>query len=197
MFLGLDYVYPLSIRSRGRVFRTETSSLKIQTNSSDAQRWELSVTVAPTSTQNVALEDHRFSFGTHTSFTTLMPQPLGVPELIQGNLAGISSDGVTAAGQSAVRVQVTGNVVIPQGLYITFGNDPKIYRVTAETSILTTTTNPTIPIFPPLTQPTVDGESIGSTPSIRVYYAEDGNDSITYQNGGVVRTTVNLVEALV
>ena len=126
-FQGIDYTTPLSVRSIGRVFRSETSNLKVQTNSSQAQRWDLQITLAPTSdtAQIVDLEDHRFQMGIHTSFTTLMPQPLGVANRIAGVVTNISTRGVTAAGVSDVAIDSTSTVTIPKGLYVTFGADPQ------------------------------------------------------------------------
>ena len=197
-FQGIDYTTPLSVRSIGRVFRSETSNLKVQTNSSQAQRWDLQITLAPTSdtAQIVDLEDHRFQMGIHTSFTTLMPQPLGVADRIAGVVTNISTRGVTAAGISDVAIDSTSTVTIPKGLYVTFGADPKVYRVTADATVTATDTTATLSVFPPLVQATIDNAGINTAPNISVYYAEDGNDSITY-TGNFVRYSLNLVEALV
>ena len=61
--------------------------------------------------------------GIHTSFTTLMPQPLGVADRIAGVVTNISTRGVTAAGVSDVAIDSTSTVTIPKGLYVTFGAD--------------------------------------------------------------------------
>lgn len=193
-FLGLDYVTPLNINSRGRVFRSETLNLKTQTVSNGTQRWDLTINLEPTTSTSAAtdLAIDRAMNGVSKSF--LIPMPQHLTEL---QTARFNTDGVTDSGDDRLNLVATSSGTIKKGQFITVGADTKVYQIVSNDATVTLGANATVVIFPPLVRNTIDGQGVNGEPDISVYYAADGVDGISYAEGIVVRATINVVEALV
>ena len=197
---GLDYSTPLTITSRQRTMRSETINLKIQTNSSDAQRWDLQITLAPSANfdqapAGAALSVHRTVNGISKSFIIEMPQHVGINIPVNS----VSVKLVTPSGSTDIPLLTNGpDTIIQAGHYVTFGSLPKVYQViNAVSSFGVDDDEEALEIFPPLIQQLAIGTIVNFSPDISVFYARDGADGITYASGIVVRASVALVEALV
>jgi len=197
---GLDYSTPLTITSRQRTFRSETVNLKTQTNRSDAQRWDLQITLTPSANfdqapAGAALSVHRTVNGISKSFNIEMPQHVGV----HAPLNSVSVREVTPSGSTDVPISTDGlGTIIQAGQYVTFGSFLKVYQViSAVSSFDVGETTEVLEIFPPLIQNIAKDALIDFKPEIAVFYARDGVDGTTYASGILVSAKVSLVEALV
>ena len=197
---GLDYSTPLTITSRQRTFRSETVNLKTQTNRSDAQRWDLQITLTPSANfdqapAGAALSVHRTVNGISKAFNIEMPQHVGV----RAPTHSVSVRAVTPSGFTDVPLVTDGShTIIQAGQYVTFGSFLKVYQViTAVSGFGVGDDDEALEIFPPLIQHLAMGTVVNFNPDISVFYARDGADGITYASGIVVRASVALVEALV
>ena len=194
-FQGLNYITPLTINSRERLFRSETINLKTQTVGNGAQRWDLVVTLAPATgigggAAGAALAVHRSTNGLSTSFTMEMPQYLGVAEP-----GAVSVNGAHSVGDDTITVDAAAERVIPAGRFLTFPGNTKVYQVTEAVTVPAIGTA-TLNIFPSLVANVADNDTIDWTPDVTVYYAQDGVEGVTYVEGVLTRATLNVVEAL-
>ena len=196
---GLQYSTPLVINSRRRTFRSETINLKIQTNSSDAQRWDLNITLAPSTNRDstpagAALSVHRSTRGTSRSFEIEMPQHVGVQETDRT----VTVKDSAPAGTNGINISTDGDSTnIQAGHFITLGTQKKVYQVTSPLVGFGPGDSVILEIFPPLISPVNAGDPINFNPDITVFYDQDGIDGVTYSSGVVVAAEVSLVEALV
>ena len=196
---GLRYSTPLTINSRQRAFRSETVNLKIQTNVSDAQRWDILLTLEPSANRDItpagaALSVHRSTRGTSSSFEVEMPQHIGIVSTSRNVTVKTGAPG----GSDQIPVTTDGNdTKIQAGQFITFGAHKKVYQVTGALMGFGPADTVFLEIFPPLVSPVVPGDSINFDPNIAVFYDQDGIDGVTYSGGRVVSAKVSLVEALI
>ena len=194
-FEDLKYITPITINSRERIFRSETINLKVQAVGNGAQRWDLTITLAPASgiggnAAGAALGVHRSTHGATTPFDMAMPQYLNVAEPVNTVLV----NGEVTAG-SAVAVDASDETVIAAGRFFAFQGSRKIYQVTEEVTVPDTGTR-MLNFFPPLVATVADNATIDWDPMIQVYYAQDGVEGVTYSDGVLTRATLNVVEAL-
>ena len=192
---GLNYITPITINSRERIFRSETINLKVQAVGNGAQRWDLTVTLEPAtsiggSAAGAALGVHRSTVGATTPFDMAMPQYLNVPEPVNTVLV---NGGATVG--STIAVDSTDATTIAAGRFFSFDGSRKIYQVTEEVMVPDTGTA-TLNFFPALVAPVADNATIDWDPPIRVYYGQDGVEGVTYSDGVLTRATINVVEAL-
>ena len=75
------------------------------------------------------------------------------------------------------------------GRLISFTGHNKIYVVTASTDT-------SVDSYPPLRANLTDKTPIEQSPTINVFYSENDNQSITYQDGILSDITLEVVEAL-
>jgi len=211
-FLGLDYITPIKISSNQRVAINETLSLKRQSVSNDAQRWELGITLAPSNNKGGTTNDahgaklsvHKTLNGVHKPFTMPMPQHLGL-SYSPTNLNNMPAGAATSAGAVAtdstfgrhgiVNLVPNRDGYLQAGWFIRFANHSKVYQV-LEYLELEDGTSSVLKIHPPLLSTVPSGGVIKSDPDITVYYAEDSDESVTYTNGIMVNASINVVEAV-
>ena len=194
-FQGLNYITPITINSRERLFRSETINLKTQTVGNGAQRWDLVVTLEPATAiggnaAGAALAVHRSTNGFSTSFAMEMPQYLGVAQP-----AAVSVSGAHSVGDSTITVDAANTTQVPAGRFLTFPGNQKVYQVTEAVPVPAVGTA-TLNIFPPLVANVADNAEIDWTPDITVYYAQDGVEGVTYTEGVLTRAALSVVEAL-
>jgi len=210
-FEGLSYITPLEIKSYERISRSETLNLKTQTVSNGAQRWELTVTLAPSNNKGTTAADkhgarlsvHRSMFGLHRPFTMKMPQHIGVT--VSSSLDNNTLNGTTAAGTTntnsvfgahgIINMSLnSGTSTLPAGLFFKISTGDKIYQVIDEASL--STSNTAVKIFPPLVTAAASNTTIDIDPDITVYYAENGVEGVKYEGGIMTTATLEVIEAL-
>ena len=179
---------PLSIESETRVFRDETLSLRIIANDSASQRWRMSFNLAPdrgASNPAPLFSIHKAVHNIARPFAITMPQHHTVePELVVSTI-----DGAITLGTTDITSVVTEGMAIPVGRFISFTGHNKIYVVTASTDT-------SVDFYPPLRANLTDKTPIEQSPTINVFYSENDNQSITYQDGILSDITLEVVEAL-
>lgn len=196
---GLRYSTPLTINSRQRAFRSETINLKIQTNTSDAQRWDILLTLEPSANRSsapagAALSVHRSTRGISSSFEVQMPQHIGI--VSTSRTVTVKTGAPTGSIEIPISTDAN-NTNIQAGHFVTFGSHKKVYQVIAPVSGFGISDNVALEIFPPLINPVVPGDYINMDPNIAVFYDQDGIDGVTYSGGRIVSAKVSLVEALI
>jgi len=226
-FQGLEYTTPITIDSRNRVSRSETLNLKTQAVDNGSQRWDLSIGLAPNNNKKdleatavydplsanragAALAAHRAINGLHRAFKIEMPQHLGIEAtgVTTSLRAVVTSATVNFSNSGSLVIKnVSGpEVVLPAGLFITIGSpggtpsaSDKVYMVVTETTIAANeSTGTSVPLFPNLIAPVGAVEKVVNVrPQIFVYYALDGVDGVSYVDGIMVSSTINVIEALV
>ena len=202
-FEGLDYITPLTINSRERVSRSETLNLKTQAVSNGSQRWDMTITLAPSNNKEsnpggARLGIHRAQHGLHTSFEMEMPQYIGATFSSANQEVEVGTQGYPA-GTSTLDVHRgrdgIPDITIRAGRFIRFDSHPKIYQLIDEVTtngIVSVSAN----IYPPLVHAVAVDERIHLTPNATVYYAADGTEGVTYTDGILTRSTMSVVEAL-
>ena len=196
MFLGLNYITPATITHEERVFKSETLSLRIQTNVSSASRWRVQLGLEPSRENGSAgaLQVHRAQFGVHTPFNMLMPQHLGTDPTVESNTI-VSVSGVHAASDSTIMVDSNTSFTIPAGRFITFAGHNKVYITTSALNYTSGTTG-TLNIFPALHSGLVDNAIVNLNPNISVRYSSEESVSITITDGRTVEETMDVTEAI-
>ena len=187
-FGGQTFMYttPLSVESEERVFRDESLSLRIITNTSTAQRWLADITLAVDNGSNksaAVMSTHKALHGFTRSFTIPMPQHLGAEA--QGSL-NVNALAVVTGQESVITTNGTGSVDV--GRYIILPGSTKVYQVTqSDTNRLE--------IFPNLVADVLAGP-INTEPNLTCFYAENDNQRIRWENGTLSTISLSLVEAL-
>ena len=179
---------PLSIESETRVFRDETLSLRVIANDSTAQRWRISFNLAPdvgSSNPAPLFSVHKAVHSVARSFTMTMPQH----HTVEPSTGTARVNGAVTLTTNEVTQITTDGTQIPVGRFISFAGHSKIYIVTASTATSTT-------IHPALRSNLADNAVINQSPDINVFYSENDNQSITYQDGILSDITLEVVEAL-
>ena len=202
-FQGLDYATPLTINSRERVSRSETLNLKTQAVHNGAQRWEMSITLAPSNNgeddpAGASLGIHRAQHGLHTSFEVEMPQYIGATFSSANQEVEVGTQGYPV-GTSTLDVHRgrdgIPDITIRPGRFIRFDSHPKIYQLVEQVrtnGIVSVSAE----IYPPLVHAVAVDERIHLTPDATVYYAQDGVEGVTYSDGILTRANITLIEAL-
>ena len=197
-FLGFKYATPLTIQNVEQISRSDTANLRIQTVASTAQRWELTVTLEAVNNKEKAklgrdLAVHQFIHGLTRPFSMTMPQMLGVPE-VEGSFTLIKD-----AASSNIRISSTSstNILIPKGRFFSLGVLKKVYVVVED--IMVGRSTPNIKMFPKLLAQTSIAfrQSVNFTPNIHVINKESAKQSITYSDGILTKTTMEVTEFLV
>ena len=195
MFLGFDYITPLQISPEERTSRSETLSLRVQTNRSTASRWRVRVGLEPdngTGSQGAQLQTHRAINGVHTPFTMQMPQHLGTTPTVP---ADVFTNGAATAGSDTLMIDSTSALVIPQGRFITFTGSTKVYLVRSQVTA-TANTVASLNIYPALVSDVPNNTRLNFSPDITVRYTNEENTSITVTQGLVTRASMDVTEAL-
>jgi len=197
-FEGSPIVAPFTIESNEPTFVSDTISLKQQSVSQGAQRWELKFQI-----QTRDIEENYFvsmvSKATEAR-SMIMPQLISVDSRVTCTVQGVSVN-LYEAGESAIQVSFsqTGKLV-PKGSFIKFANHSKIYLITNDVN--TNGGTSTVTIFPTLRTSVGTGTIMyhpgsPSKPTISYYQSKDTIKGITYEDGILVNPgTIKLVEAL-
>lgn len=208
-FLGLDYVTPLTINSRQKVYRSETNNLKFQTVSNEAQRWEAIITLAPSSNREAApagakLSVHRTVVNTTQSFTAEMPQHIGTDIVASGGLVFSPVTTAlavnTAKGSIAASVHSKSTVTIPAGRFFTFNGHSKVYQVVEALDLVAGATagvygaSGNLKFYPPLLKNEFSTFIDLHSPNIKAFYNNDGVEGVTYTDGILTRAVIDLIE---
>ena len=185
---------PLAIESETRAFRDETLSLRIVTNSSNAQRWNMNFGLAADggTNQTAALFSvHKATHNISQQFSVTMPQHHYVDALTDsdGNPITVTVNGAVNLSTTDVTMIPTTGGTTPVGRFISFAGHSKIYLVTASTE---TTTS----IFPPLRSNLADASTVNQSPVVNVFYSDNDDQSISYSDGILSEISLSLVEAL-
>lgn len=198
-FLGLRYISPLSIMSEKREFRSETLSLRIQTLTSETQRWRVKVGLEYDTGANKGgsnLSVHRAEHSFTESFEMEMPQWFDIEDLLEVPQE-IDEIILTAntAGSKTISINSVHNFFIPKGWFLKFSNHTKVYQVTSDVDH---DANDAIdlPIFPALQRGIATTDTLDVTPNITVYYAQNMDLSVKISGGIVVKEMLDVVEAL-
>jgi len=184
------FTAPLTLRSNVPVFASDTLSLKRNTQSRPAQRWELETGVEPLSYGAQELYVHLVTKGTTEIFTIIVPQNYGVIR------ARTSVANITGTGSvDSTSITIANNAgLIPMGTAIKFSNHGKVYITTANFS----SASGTLPIFPGL-RTAVSGHTIYHRDNVQmnVSYDLDTVAGMTYSDGILMNIgTIKLIERL-
>ena len=198
-FLGFQYSTPLTVSSNQPEVVTDTLSLRRVVSTTDAQRWELQIPLAPDSggVGNLVntVQVHREVNGGHTAFPIAMPQPQNTDVTAT---AAIAIAGPASAGDNTVTVGGTAAWSIPAGRFITFGTSGKVYRVTQTATSAGIQNVATLNIFPALITDVTNGIVVthdGVNMQAR-HNVSGGLVSYTLTSGIIDRLTIGVIEAL-
>lgn len=202
-FLGFDYVTPLTIASNQPELTTDTLSLRRIVGRTEAQRWEMQVTLEPDSFGSNGLlntvQVHREVNGGHTAFTLPIPQLLNTSATSQ---ADVAFSAPVLAGETEILITSTDPFVIPAGLFITIAGNSKVHRVTQTAASATAGSAPftaTLNVFPSLTADRVVGALVTVSDVMLTARHNTDNGGIvgyTLSQGVVDRLTLSVTEAL-
>jgi alpha-amylase/alpha-mannosidase (GH57 family) len=175
------FVAPMTIKSNQPVFSMDTLSLKRQTTSQKAQRWEITTNLEPSNTSIDYFMSSVLNGFDHT-ITIQMPQLLQTKartSTIRGDLI-ITANAVK--GQTTVQAGngvATGNIY--RGEFIKFGNDDKVYLVKQD--FIGGVGN--LEIYPPLRKNTPNGTSVLYRDNVLMHCLYDTTTvlGITYKDG--------------
>lgn len=183
------FVAPMSVISNQPAFATDSLSLKRQTVSQDAQRWEITTNLEP-SDNSADFLVHSVINGYNNSFTIQMPQ------VFRRN-GGTTSTNCTVnlnAVKGNTQVSVTTNKLISKGEFIQFQNHSKVYLVKSNRD-----KNGFLELYPALRQdvPNTTVVLFGDNVRMSVRYDLDTALGITYVDGVLSDPgSVKLIEAL-
>lgn len=198
-FLGFQYSTPLTVASNQPEVVTDTLSLRRVVSTTDAQRWELQIPLAPDTGGSANLVNtvqvHREVNGGHTAFQIAMPQPLNTDVTSPAPIAIFAP---ASAGDNTVTVGSTAAFNIPAGRFITFGTAGKVYRVTQTATSAGLQNIATLNIFPALITGVANGIVV-THDGVNMQARHDvsgGLVSYTLTSGIVDRLTIGVIEAL-
>jgi hypothetical protein len=133
------FVAPLSVRSNGPVYASDTLSLKRDVVRRPPQRWEIDTRLEPLSHSAEHLFVNLVTKGNSEIVNIIMPQNLGAVH----SLTTVSEPMVLTAQKGATMVSVVNNFAnasqtqagnLSRGTFIQFDNHSKIYLVTNSVS---------------------------------------------------------------
>jgi len=176
-YKGSTILAPLTITSNEPILEVETVSLSTQRASTNAQRWELSFTVA-----NSGNDEAAALLGAVTNMalseTMIMPQ---LPSVVAGNGLG-ASRGVQAGGSAGgTQVTVSLNGALKAGSFIKFSNHDKVYMVLVDK----TTGSRLITVYPALRESVTTAHTFESGDNcVLTYYRDLSNlRGLTFVDG--------------
>lgn len=183
------FVAPMSVISNQPAFATDSLSLKRQTVSQEAQRWEITTNLAP-SNNSADFLIHSVVNGYQNVFQIEMPQVYRQ----NGKTTSTTCSSNLNAVKGATQVSVTTNKIIAKGEFIQFQNHSKVYLVTSERD-----KDGFLSIYPSLRQdvPASTVVIFGDNVRMSVRYELDTALGITYVDGIMSDPgSVKLIEAL-
>ena len=183
------FVAPISIISNQPAFATDSLSLKRQTVSQDAQRWEITTNLEP-SDNSADFLVHSVVNGYNNAFTIQMPQVFRRNGGTTSTLCSTTLN--TTKGNTSV--SVTTNKLIAKGEFIQFQNHSKVYLVKSNRD-----KNGFLELYPALRQdvPLNTVVLFGNNVRMPVRYELDSALGITYVDGVLSDPgSVKLIEAL-
>ena len=190
LFQGLKMVLPVWLGWNTDEAGADTPSLLRYTTTRGVQRWRwrFDLEPLPRGVSLAAVSVHRAQQGIHGRFD------FDVPQLVDGAEVG---GGVTVAGAAGAEfvtltIPAGARVLIPKGVFVSFGSGRKIYQTTAAVDLPATGSR--LGIFPKLVATASGGLDV--TPTARAMYARDGREGLLMTRRGLSRITVELVEAL-
>jgi hypothetical protein len=179
---------PLTVKSNTPVFVKDTLSLKRVVSRRTAQRWEIEGSLEPLNTTAHKLQSLLVQSGSFAPVSIAFPQNYGA------DVNMTCSSPVVASGLvNGTTVTLSGlNGVIPEGRYVTFGSDPKLYMLTGDAS----PGNLSVGVFPPLRN-AVSGTMKYSGIIIRMFIDTDSVSGMVYSDGILMDNgTIKLLEQL-
>lgn len=195
-FEGYEILTPLSIISNEPVFDADTINLKKQRASQNAQRWELSFSIATNNPTDILVNS---LVGFDQTKTMIMPQLTTAAKLLSLSSAPLVSS-TFSSGASTITVNAAGITgILPKGYFIKFSNHNKIYMTTSEIDFSLSNTTVNVGIYPSLKQSVNSSSSLLTGNSVTLTYFREINDlrGIRYDDGILASAgTINIIEAV-
>jgi len=186
------FVAPMSIVSNQPVFVSDSISLKRQTGSTAAQRWEISTRLEPTNS-SADLFLHSVTKNFNTVFEIQMPQIYRSAANSSSSTSVLLVDGNFESNSTFINVK-SNNGKIAKGEFIKFSNHDKVYLVTSDLSF-----NGVLSIFPKLNKNVTNNTTIIYGKNVRMKARYDTNTltGINYEDGILASIgVVGFIEAL-
>jgi hypothetical protein len=179
---------PLTVKSNAPVFVKDTLSLKRVVSRRAAQRWEIEGSLEPLNTTAHKLQSILVQSGSFAPVDVAFPQNYGT----DFNMTCSSSVGASGS-INGTTVTLSGlNGVIPEGRYVTFGSDPKLYMLTGDAS----PSNTSVGVFPPLRK-AVSGTMKYRDVVVKMFIDTDSVSGMVYSDGILMDNgTIKLLERL-
>ena len=204
-FLGLDYIYPATIRSSELIDRFDTQNLQSVAVKADAHKWGFEVALKPMASGRAEanakfglLANHKFGHGISQTFDIEFPQMIPAPQEQYPPLR-VKVNAVSAIGTNRVSVFHSGiqndtDITYYQGQFIQFDGDQKVYMITEGVTFNQFQTG-FFRIFPRLKKATIVQQAINFAPMMRCRYSADGSSEVRVNAQGVISESVNVIEA--
>ena len=196
-FLGLSYVYPISVINEHGMLTAQTQNLNVITTDIGSQRWSFFIqlhTIWGYSEKAGELLSHRIEHSYDTPFEMQTPVitnhrlPTPTPTFTNIGAKLVNTSTVTVSSSNLAELRA-----IPAGNFIRFGDKPKIYMITKVSS---SGSNQVWNIKPRLRENVSDSERIHVNPNMLVKYSPGSPQSLAFEPQGWVRPNIQCIEHL-